>query len=574
MAKIDLGIPLSEQTTQNIFDKIREFRPEFANEDDDQILRRSGKDIQSAALAELKQIPFLKKVGHLVDRAMMEKMGIDFLQKAKGLPLVNDPEKKQILIAIADPQNKMLEDELLLRKEFNQIDLVLVPSIEIITILEKSIVIGGSDKIDLEEMDITETGKEVPIFDIGIVHHDPIMNLTASIIRNGITKGASDIHIRCDIDPELYYHYRIDGDMREKIPIPVEIRDRVDAALLNQLNINPEERVRRPGISGRLQVKNRDREVSIRYERTRSYRGYHITMRILDKSGFEPKLGVDTMIFPEDTLRWIYKVLEVPYGIIVMSGPTGSGKSTTLNAMLREINRAEMTILTLENPVEDEINGIIHHEMRTAAEFPAYMQSFMRSDPNKMFVGEVRDHETAHASVEAALTGHQVLTTTHVNTAAQVIERFEQLGVPKYKLASTLKACLAQRLIKTLCPTCKVRSIGIDERTIDLFSLDKIKSVKGRDADWKDGNFYAPSEKGCEECNHSGYKGRRPILEMIPVDEEMQSLMMDPLTTYLTVQDKAREKFKLPSLKDEGLSLVLDGITTLRAVADGVELTF
>lgn len=574
MLKIDLGIPLSEQVRQSIFDRLRAYRPEFAEVDDDQIIRRTGKDTLLATLADIRQIPFLKKISHLVDKSLIDKLGPDLLQKAKALPLVSDPSRKQILIAIADPQNNILEDELLQNGKFLYVDKVLVPTIAITSVLEKSITMEGPSHEQIMDMEITEIGKEVNVFNLGEKHEDPVVALLAKIIVEGITQGASDIHIRCDIEPELYYHYRIDGDLRAKILLPVQIRDRIDSALVTQLGINPEERVRKVGISGRLQVAYMEREVSIRYERTRSYRGYHITMRILDKSGFEPKLGVDTMVFPLETLKWIYKVLEIPYGIIVMSGPTGSGKSTTLNAMLREINRPEITILTLENPVEDEINGVIHHEMREASDFPEYMKSFMRADPNKMFVGEVRDRETAHASVEAALTGHQVLTTTHVNTAAQVIERFEQLDVPKYKLASTLKACMAQRLIKTLCTSCKERAKGIDPKLIDLYSLDKIKDIMGVPVNWETDTFFVPKEGGCSDCNHSGYKGRRPILEMIPVDEQMQELMMKPETTYLTVQYEARKRFKLASLKDEGLRMVVEGATTLRAVADGVELTF
>lgn len=576
MANLDLGVKLTEQLKTRIFETIRFHRPEFADAAEEDILRRNGKDVFLASLASIKQMPLLKKVSHLVDKQILDTLGTELLKRALALPLTQDKNEKRILIAVADTNNNLLEDELRQTGQYQKIDKVLVPIGAIHEVLERSMKIEGPSKEDIDSIEVYDRGKEVYIFDLSEKHEDPVLQLLCKIFQEGITHGASDIHIRCDIDPQLYYHYRIDGDLRTKIPIQPKIKDRLDAAIMSQLGINTEDRAKKEGISGRLQVRHLGREISIRYERTATFRGYHITLRILDKSGFEPKLGVDTLIFPNSTLRWIYKILESPYGIIVMSGPTGSGKSTTLNAMLREINRPEISILTLENPVEDEINGVIHHQMREATNFVEYMKSFMRSDPNKMFIGEVRDKETAEAAVEAALTGHQVLTTTHVNTAAQVVERFEQLGVQKYKLGSTLKACLAQRLIKTLCPSCKQQVQGIDPRIIDLYSLNnsiKVPLYKN-EINWKSGNFFAPREGGCGDCLGTGYKGRLPIMELIPIDEEMQKLLMKPDTTYIDVQNTAREKFELPSLKQEGLRLVLEGTTTLRAVAAGVELTF
>jgi type II secretory ATPase GspE/PulE/Tfp pilus assembly ATPase PilB-like protein len=577
MANLELGIPVTDHIASRMFDTIRGHLPEFLESSEEDILRRNGKDVMLAALAHIKQIPFLKRISHLVDRVMVDKLGTDLLKKAQALPLTQDKASKQILIAIADTNNGILEDQLRQTGLYQKIDRVIVPIGAINEVLERSMKLTGPSQEEIDEIEVYDRGKEVVVFDLQAAHEDPIVRLLCKMFLDGITQGASDIHLRCDIHPELYYHYRVDGDLRAKQELDAKIKDRLDAALLSQVGINTEERAKSAGISGRIQIRHLNREISIRYERTASYRGYHITLRILDKSGFEPKLGVDTLVFPRETLRWIYKVLESPYGIIVMSGPTGSGKSTTLNAMLREINRSEINILTLENPVEDEINGIIHHQMRDAKDFPHYMKSFMRSDPNKMFIGEVRDKETAEASIEAALTGHQVLTTIHVNTAAQIVERFEQLGVERYKLGSTLKACLAQRLVKTLCPSCKRAVKGTHPSLIDLYNLDnqdlKIPLYQG-DVDWKDGTFYEPQEGGCGDCGNTGFRGRLPIMEMIPVDEEMQALLMRPNTTYLDVQKTAREKFKLPTLKQEGLRLVLEGTTTLRAVAQGVELTF
>ena len=347
----------------------------------------------------------------------------------------------------------------------------LAPVSEISKVIETVARTSGPSRSELNAIEVEELAEEIGEFDVTTSYEEPLTQFVAQMMSDAVKRHASDVHIKCEKD-RVYYSYRIDGDMGEKYEIPTKLKDRLDAFLLNLMGLPPEERTKRPGISGRFTLSYLRRSIDVRFERHRTYRGYHVTMRLLDKSHFEAKLGVGTLAFDAATLFELEKVMAVPSGIIVMSGPTGSGKSTTLNAMLRELNRPEDNILTLENPVEDEVPGVIHCDLKDSSEFKPMITSFMRSDPDIILMGEVRDYDSAELAIEAAITGHKVLTTIHTPRASQIIERFEQLGIERWKIAQTLKAACAQRLVKMLCPYCKVKKDGLTERDVRKYNLD------------------------------------------------------------------------------------------------------
>jgi type II secretory ATPase GspE/PulE/Tfp pilus assembly ATPase PilB-like protein len=257
--------------------------------------------------------------------------------------------------------------------------------------------------------------------------------------------------------------------------------------------------------------------------------------------------------------------MKVPAGIIVMSGPTGSGKSTTLNAILRELNRPEVNILTLENPVEDEVAGITHCDLKSPKEFKPMISSFMRSDPDIILMGEVRDTESAELAIEAAVTGHKVLTTIHTPRASQIIERFEQLGIERWKIAQTLKAACAQRLTKLLCPYCKEPQQGISEKDRRVFCLDD---------SWADVPLYTAKQGGCGECRGTGYNGRTAILEIIPITPKVSDMLSKGEISPYDLEVKIQEEGKLPNLRRNGLRLLRDGKTDLAAISKVIDMTY
>jgi type II secretory ATPase GspE/PulE/Tfp pilus assembly ATPase PilB-like protein len=288
-------------------------------------------------------------------------------------------------------------------------------------------------------------------------------------------------------------------------------------------------------------------------------------MRLLDKSNINVTLGKGTLAFDEETLFELNKVMKVPAGIIVMSGPTGSGKSTTLNAILRELNRPDVNILTLENPVEDEVPGITHCDLRSAKEFKPMIASFMRSDPDIILMGEVRDIESAELAIEAAVTGHKVLTTIHTPRASQIIERFEQLGVERWKIAQTLKAACAQRLVKLLCPYCKEATNGVSELDRRTFNLDD---------SWATIPVFSAKPGGCSECRNSGYSGRTAILEIIPITPKTSDMLSKGEISPYDLEIKIQEEGKLPNLRRSGLRLLREGKTDIEAVSKVIDMTY
>jgi type II secretory ATPase GspE/PulE/Tfp pilus assembly ATPase PilB-like protein len=288
-------------------------------------------------------------------------------------------------------------------------------------------------------------------------------------------------------------------------------------------------------------------------------------MRLLDKGHINVTLGKGTLAFDDETMFELYRVMKIPAGIIVMSGPTGSGKSTTLNAILRELNRPEVNILTLENPVEDEIPGVTHCDLKSAAEFKPMISSFMRSDPDIILMGEVRDRESAELAIEAAVTGHKVLTTIHTPRASQIIERFEQLGLERWKIAQTLKAACAQRLIKVLCPYCKEPADGISGDDRRIFNLGD---------EWAEIPTFKAHTDGCQECRNTGYSGRTAILEIIPITPKVSDQLSKGEITPYELEIRILEEGILPNLRRNGLRLMKDGKTDLNAISKVIDMTY
>ena len=561
MIDID-GIAFNDRISDQIVGVLRSHDPGLGEVSHDQVSARVSKACLMAAIGEINNLPFFPRVRDFADPSLIKQCEPKVLTRGMFVPLCH--HKGELIVAVSDPWNPLAEDYLSLKFPEYEVQKILTLSTEISRLIESLTTTTGPSKSDLDAIEVEDMDDRILDFDVTGRHNEPIAQLVSTILAEALRRHASDIHIK--VEKEVYYYmYRVDGDLGFRTEVPMKLKDRVDAFLLNLMKLATEKRNTSPGISGRFSVSYLNRSIDIRYERHRTYRGYHITMRLLDKSNINVALGKGNLAFDAETLFELRRVMRVPSGIIVMSGPTGSGKSTTLNAMLRELNRPEDNILTLENPVEDEIPGVTHCDLKDASEFKPMITSFMRSDPDIILMGEVRDIDSAELAVEAAITGHKVLTSIHTPRASQIIERFEQLGLERWKIAQTLKAACAQRLCKLVCGNCKVPDPGVNEHDRRTFNLGD---------EWADRPIFHAKPGGCAECGGTGYKGRSAIVEIIPITPVVSDLLARGAISPFELEQRIAKEGKLPNLRTTGLRLLAEGKTDLSALAKVIDLTY
>ncbi len=557
------GISFNELISRRIMGELAGHDPSYAELAQDQVPNRVTRYSFMAAIAKINGLPFFPKVAEFCDGSLHATCDSTVMTRGFFAPLcLSGPDK--LIVAIANPWSPLAEEYLAPR--FPQYELVKIVTLatEISRAIESVATNNGPSRSELEAIDVEDMDDGIHDFDVTTDYTEPMAQLIATIMADAVRTRTSDVHFKVEKET-FYYAFRTDGDIGDKVEIPMKLKDRLDAFLLNLMKLPTEIRNTAPGISGRFTISYFHRPIDIRYERHRTYRGYHITMRLLDKSNINVTLGKGTLAFDDETMFALNKVMKIPAGIIVMSGPTGSGKSTTLNAILRELNRPEVNILTLENPVEDEVPGITHCDLKSPKEFKPMIASFMRSDPDIILMGEVRDIESAELAIEAAVTGHKVLTTIHTARASQIIERFEQLGLERWKIAQTLKAACAQRLVKLLCAYCKEPSFGIDEFDRKTYSLDD---------SWANSPVFNAKSGGCQECRNTGYSGRTAILEIIPITPKISDMLSKGEMSPYDLEMKVAEEGVLPSLRRSGLRLLREGKTDLAAVSKVIDMTY
>jgi len=557
------GISFNELISRRIMSELGGHDPSYADLGQDQVPNRVTRYSFMAAIARINGLPFFPKVAEFCDGSLHGACDSAVMTRGFFVPLCMAGDDK-IVVAIANPWSPLAEEYLAPRFPDHEIVKIVTLASEISRAIESVATNSGPSRSELEAIDVEDMDEGIHDFDVTTDYTEPMAQLVATIMSDAVRTRASDIHFKVEKET-FYYAFRVDGDIGQKIEIPMKLKDRLDAFLLNLMKLPTEIRNTVPGISGRFTIAYFHRPIDIRYERHRTYRGYHITMRLLDKGNINVTLGKGTLAFDDETMFALNRVMKIPAGIIVMSGPTGSGKSTTLNAILRELNRPEVNILTLENPVEDEVPGITHCDLKSPKEFKPMIASFMRSDPDIILMGEVRDLESAELAIEAAVTGHKVLTTIHTPRASQIIERFEQLGIERWKIAQTLKAACAQRLVKMLCPYCKEAIEGIDELDRKTFSLDDT---------WAELPLFEAKHGGCGECRNTGYSGRTAILEIIPITPKVSDLLSKGLMSPYELEVQTAEEGVLPNLRRSGLRLLREGKTDLAAVSKVIDMTY
>jgi general secretion pathway protein E len=386
-----------------------------------------------------------------------------------------------------------------------------------------------------------------------LVSDAPVIRAVNRLIADAVDQRASDIHLEPTED-RLAVRYRIDGVLVDQPALPPQMR----AAMVSRIKVMAELNIaeRRLPQDGRLRVAVRGNEIDLRVAIAPSIHGQTVVLRILDKSGMA--LDFAALGFTPELAQRMQGMLARPHGIMLVTGPTGSGKTTTLYAALATINSGTRKILTVEDPIEYRLPGIVQTQVNPAIglDFAAALRSFLRQDPDVMMVGEIRDLETAQIAIQAALTGHGLLSTLHTNTAAGAITRLLDMAVEPFLLASTLNAVVAQRLVRRLCPHCKVpHTPGPGQRAALGCS--------------EDATFWRGA--GCDECGHSGFKGRVALIEFLEIDEGVAQLILD----RTDAREIARQAGpgQLYTMMQDGLAKAAAGLTTidevLRVTQDG-----
>lgn len=463
---------------------------------------------------------------------------------------------KTLIVAISDPNNIYVLDAIKFITGCN-IQPVISPENTIkkaidayykdssgLNELIKGISQGELEIIEDSEEDFNEQDLQSQVQD------KPLVKLVDGIIAEAINKGASDIHFEC-YEKRVRVRYRFDGSLQESAPIPFKYR----AAIISRMKIMADLDIseRRLPQDGRIKVKLAGRTIDLRVSVLPTIFGEKVVMRILDPKSL--MVDMTQLGFPQLALKNFDKTIHLPYGMILVTGPTGSGKTTTLYSALKTLNTADVNILTAEDPVEFNFDGINQVLVRSdiGLTFAAGLRSFLRQDPDIIMVGEIRDGETADIAIKAALTGHLVFSTLHTNDAASTINRLVDMGVPGYLVAASTKLIMAQRMVRKICTYCK-QEIQITSQILEMLQLTKEESE----------GLKIYEGKGCSNCNNIGYSGRTGLFEVMPISSTIERLIVNGASTAEIKQQGVNEG--MLTLRAAGIEKLKLGITSVEEV--------
>jgi len=411
--------------------------------------------------------------------------------------------------------------------------------------------VGDTVTFDVEEASSSKEGSQDLENLITESKHPPIVRAIDLIIYNALKKRASDIHIE-PYEDKLLVKYRIDGVLNEEFSFPKINQQAVIARLkiISGLDITES----RMPQDGRFKVKFETREIDFRVSSLPTNFGEKFVLRVLDRKSLS--VGLEKLGFSQKPLKLFEEAIAAPFGIILVTGPTGSGKSTTLYSIISKINTPEKNIITIEDPVEYHLEGItqIQANADIGLTFSAGLRSILRQSPDIIMVGEIRDSETADIAIKASLTGEIIFSTLHTNNAVGAIGRLRDMGIESFLLASSLVALTAQRLVRKLCSKCKEK-YKVDKEIIERLGLDSFCDKHN-----KTNEFYRP--KGCPYCGHSGYYGRVAIIEIILLDDKIKEMIIEKLPESDIIK-YAREFRGYNSLREDGLEKCLKGETSI-----------
>ncbi len=467
-------------------------------------------------------------------------------------------EGNKLKIAISDPTNIFAIDEVRFITGMN-----VVPYFSnegsILRAIDKYY--GSSTELEEIADKIEEYSKDIDVImeeegDIDIdeleksVEEEPIIKLANTILSRAVHSGASDVHLET-YENDLRIRYRIDGKLKTIMTFSKSMAPKLVSRFKIMAKLNIAEK--RLPQDGRIRIRSSGKDIDLRVSTLPTVFGEKVVMRILDRSSV--KVNLETLGFEDEDLKKYMAAIHKPYGMILVSGPTGSGKTTTLYASLNKINKEDVNIITIEDPVEYNLEGInqVNVKEDIGLTFASALRSFLRQDPDIIMVGEIRDSETAEIAIRAALTGHLVFSTIHTNDAPSTIMRLVDMGIERYLISSSLVLVLAQRLVRKICSHCKTEVYVPPGALEEIgFSKEEAKNIK------------VYKGKGCDYCNDTGYKGRIALYEVLPITETIRRMILEGAS----VDDLRKQAVEegMSTLRMSGLKKIKDGITTIEEV--------
>ncbi len=532
-----------------------------ARDDEDifQTLLRLGilseKDIQAFFQNILPQKLWKGSVENIdIPSHILNSLPQEFLRKYKIVPVKY--EKGNLHVLMLNPLNQSLINELRFHTKATAIKPYFAPLSTIEKVLEKQFPKLGDVLNQIQDANVEiEKEEEEPTID-QLMHASedaPIVKLANGLIYESVSMGASDIHVE-PFEKKVIVRYRVDGVLKIYHQLPINIKDSLVARYKIMSNLDIAEK-RKPQ-DGRIRIKIEGKKIDLRVSTVPTVYGEKVVMRIQEAEKYL-NVKLEDLGFEEDDLEKFRNAIWKPWGMILVTGPTGSGKTTTLYSALMERNQPDVNIMTAEDPVEVAIAGInqVQVNERIGLTFSNVLRAFLRQDPDIILVGEIRDQETGDIAIRASLTGHLVFSTLHTNDAPTTISRLTDMGIEPFLVGSSLVLVVAQRLVRRLCNNCK-RPHDIPKEAMVRMGLIKDTS--------EDLTIFKASEKGCEVCNFTGYKGRTAVHEIMEIDDELRKLIIRGATA-----DEIREVAKkngMRTLFGSGLLKVKKGITSLEEV--------
>ncbi|MFH1728401.1 MAG: type II secretion system ATPase GspE [Pseudomonadota bacterium] len=502
------------------------------------------------ALSYQLNIPFLKNIDvSEIDIELIKKVPISFAKKFKLLPI----EKKDnaILVAISDPSDFSALDDIRILLESN-IKPVISKYTSILDAINKSYDKATTTDGVMDDLDdgLGNINLDEPEDLLDANDEAPIIRLVNSLLYRAAKEGASDVHVE-PFEKDVAVRFRVDGALHDIMRPPKRLQSSITSRLKIMANLNIAEK--RLPQDGRIKLKIAGKDIDIRMNTLPTAYGERVVMRLLDKSNV--LIDLKDLGFMEKMYNKILEIIYKPHGIFLVTGPTGSGKTTTLYACLNKIYSVEKNIITVEDPIEYQLQGIGQLQVNSKIDmtFANGLRAILRQDPDVIMIGEIRDTETAKIAVQASLTGHFVFSTLHTNDSFSAVTRLSDMDIEPFLVSSSLVGVLAQRLVRKVCPACALKYNPTDKE-LAVLGLKQENMKKG----------YAYKAVGCKECGGTGYKGRMGIYELLPIDDELRSHILGGTDT-IKLKRSALDR-GMYTLREDGADKVANAFTTIEEV--------